>query len=271
MNRHLEELHTSKAQYKCIYRDCKRYLNGFSRSANLKNHMRKVHNTGSDCGGVGSGGGGTGSNAPSENADNSGGENDSPPGQRYQKRPRVRTRDQVLKEFREVEREVVVREEEYQTTQKRRVDVRVRLDQLRAELEDGRFPSSSLTSPMNLVSSSSFFAGISSPPPAPHLPAPSSSSTQYSWPPTALPAYAGSSSFGTEISAGSSSSSSQTYCGVSAYYSSPPTPPADSSFYHSPPSASATHSPSVTVYPNTPAAWSQPRIATSSTIWPGGC
>lgn len=48
MNRHLEELHNAAAQHKCPYPDCKRHVKGFNRSANLKNHIKKVHNAGTE-------------------------------------------------------------------------------------------------------------------------------------------------------------------------------------------------------------------------------
>jgi hypothetical protein len=110
--------------------------------------MRKVHNVGSDGGG---GGGGSGSAAPSDTADNSGAEIDSP-SPRFTKRPRQshRSREQILNEISEVEREVVVRDEELREARQRKVDVLVRLERLRAELEDGRFSSSPCFSPTHI-------------------------------------------------------------------------------------------------------------------------
>ncbi|KAA8910451.1 hypothetical protein FN846DRAFT_544047 [Sphaerosporella brunnea] len=133
LNRHLEELHNSKAQHKCPYIDCKRHINGFSRSANLKNHLRKVHNV--DCG---DGGGGP-STAASENSGEENDMPDSPPApQRVVKRPRqtLRSRENIMKEIQELEREVVLREEELREARQRKVDVLVQLERLRAELED---------------------------------------------------------------------------------------------------------------------------------------
>ena len=217
--------------------------------------------------------GGTFSAAPSDhsNADNSGGEIDSPPpaATRFNRRPRsMRPREVVLKDINDLQIEATHREEEIRIARQRKADLLYQLDRLRGELEDGRFRSCS-PSPMNVVSSSSLFSGISSPPAPPHLPPPSS---QY-WA-SHPPQYAGpSTSLGPEIHAADlSSSSSHTYSGaVSAYYASPPTPPADSSYFNPPPTAPAAHVPSASIYPNTQSAWSQSCTNTASTVWPGGC
>jgi hypothetical protein len=191
--------------------------------------MRKVHNVGSDGGG---GGGGSGSAAPSDTADNSGAEIDSPPPPRFAKRPRqsLRSREQILKEISEVEREVVVRDEELREARQRKVDVVVRLERLRAELEDGRFSSSPCFSPTVIPcypdstsppSAAAFSRGSTScSPPAvlfPSSPAPSALSFgTLSLPP--LPSPLGQSGYG-------------------FMFPSPPTPPADvgsSSLYPAP-------------------------------------
>ena len=159
LNRHLEELHNSKAQHKCPYTDCKRHANGFSRSANLKNHMRKVHNAESDYAGSGSGA------TQSDAGDHSGAEMEleSPPppppllqaqkkphggagSQQHQRRQQLRTRDQILLEISEAENELVRRDAELRDAQQRKADVVANLERLQAELGDRRFPPSSSSS-----------------------------------------------------------------------------------------------------------------------------
>jgi len=149
LNRHLEELHNSKAQHKCPYTDCKRHVNGFSRSANLKNHMWKVHNVGSE-------GGGGGPTALSETADNSADEIYSPP-TRERKRLRQtdrteeerkrfrrtdRTEEELLSAIGEAERAVAKANEGMRGARQTQLGCLVHLETLKAELEDGRSNSS---------------------------------------------------------------------------------------------------------------------------------
>ncbi|KAF8537053.1 hypothetical protein BDD12DRAFT_254554 [Trichophaea hybrida] len=129
LNRHLEELHNSKAQHKCPYPDCKRHINGFSRPANLKNHMRKVHNAESESGGGVSA-------TPSEAAGDSGPEYDPPLRSSKKLRQNQRTQDQILREIAEVEQEAQIIERELGEVRKRKMDALVRLEGLRVELED---------------------------------------------------------------------------------------------------------------------------------------
>ena len=105
----MEELHNSAAQHKCPYEDCKRHEKGFNRSANLKNHIKKVHNVdmGSEAGGSESGG------------------------------ERRRGREGLVAEIRGVERELARAEREEQEASRRRMEVVQRLRDLTGELEEG--------------------------------------------------------------------------------------------------------------------------------------
>jgi len=101
--------------------------------------MRKVHNLESEGGGV--------STAPSEAAGDSGPEFDSPTRSSKKPRQNQRTRDQILREISETEREFARRDQELREARQRKVDVMVRLESLKAELEDGRSPPDPLLAP----------------------------------------------------------------------------------------------------------------------------
>jgi len=149
LNRHLEELHNSKAQHKCPHTKCKRHANGFSRPANLKNHMRKVHGIGG--GGSsrrGSGGGERSSAAPSEAAETSCGEVDSPPPLRRTKSARRtgRTEEELVRAIANAERAVARADEGMRGARQTQLDCLAHLEALKAELEDGRSNSSASVS-----------------------------------------------------------------------------------------------------------------------------
>jgi hypothetical protein len=118
----MEELHKAAAQHKCPYLDCKRHIKGFNRSANLKNHIKKVHNV--DTGSPSDAGG----SETDMDAPRSGGN---------------RARSSLVEEIKRAEREVEVREREEVEAGQRRLHAVQRLRDLQAELEDSAYLSSS--------------------------------------------------------------------------------------------------------------------------------
>jgi len=110
--------------------------------------MRMVHNLGSDSSGM--------STAPSKATSNSKPELDFPSPQ-SSKNPREnqRTRDQILREISEPEREFARRDQELREARQKKVDVMVRLESLRTEFKDSQSPPDPFTFTVSEINLSS--------------------------------------------------------------------------------------------------------------------
>jgi hypothetical protein len=142
LNRHIEELHQNKSQHKCPYTDCKRNSNGFSRPANLKNHMRKVHQVEDPDVPLGNSPPRHNMGGSSDRGDESDNAITHADGYTRNSRYMHRTQEALARELEEAEQEVRFTYEESAAALKRKEDAEQRLQRLRSEYRtDGRFSS----------------------------------------------------------------------------------------------------------------------------------